>query len=51
MRFSEFQWLVVEEEVSLERPPEAHAVPVLFTDMRQDFGRIEPHKGRFPLAV
>lgn len=50
-RFAEFQWLVVEEEVALERPPEARAVPVLFTDMRQDFGRIEPHKGRFPLAL
>jgi hypothetical protein len=50
-RFSEFQWLVVEEDVALDRVPEARAVPVLFTDMRQDFGRIEPHKGRFPLAV
>ena len=50
-RFSEFQWLVVQEDVALDRPPEARAVPVLFTDMRQDFGRIEPHKGRFPLAV
>ncbi len=50
-RFSEFQWLVVEEDAALERPPEARAVPVLFTDMRQDFGRIEPHKERFPLAV
>lgn len=50
-RLAEFQWLVVEEELTLERPAEARAVPVLFTDMRQDFGRIEPHKGRFPLAV
>ncbi|MBI0537491.1 hypothetical protein D9599_18180 [Roseomonas sp. KE2513] len=50
-RFAEFQWLVVEEDVSLDRPPEARAVPVLFTDMGQDFRRIEPHKGRFPLAV
>ena len=50
-RFSEFQWLVVEEDVALDCRPEARAVPVLFTDMRQDFGRIEPHKGRFPLAV
>jgi len=50
-RFSEFQWLVVEEEVSLERPPEARAVPVLFADLQQDFGRIEPHKGRFPAIV
>jgi len=50
-RFAEFQWLLVEEVVSLDRPPEARAVPVLFTDMRQDFGRIEPHKGRFPSTV
>lgn len=50
-RFAELQWLVVEEDVPLDRPPEARAVPVLFTDMRQDFGRIEPHKGRLPLAV
>ena len=50
-RLSEFQWLLVEEDVPLERPPEARAMPVLFTDMRQDFGRIEPHKGRFPRRV
>lgn len=50
-RLPEFQWLLVEEDVPLERPPEARAVPVLFTDMRQDFGRIESHKGRFPQGV
>lgn len=50
-RFAEFQWLVVEERVTLERPPEARAMHVLFSDMRQDFGRIEPHKGRFPPAL
>ena len=26
-------------------------MPVLFTDMRQDFGRIEPHKERFPFVI
>ena len=50
-RFSEFHWLVVEEHVALENEPEARAVPVLFMDMREDFGRIEPHKGRFPSAL
>ncbi len=50
-RFSEFHWLVVEEHVVLDKEPEARAVPVLFVDMRQDFGRIEPHKGRFPRAL
>lgn len=49
-RFSEFHWLVVEETVTLEQEPEARAVPVLFMDLSQDLGRIEPHKGRFPNA-
>ncbi|WP_245285377.1 hypothetical protein [Bradyrhizobium sp. WSM3983] len=49
-RFSEFHWLVVEETVVLEQEPEARAVPVLFMDFSQDLGRIEPHKGRFPIA-
>lgn len=47
-RFAEFHWLVVEEEVALDKEPEARAVPVLFMDMRQDLGQVEPHKGRFP---
>lgn len=50
-RFSEFHWLVVEETVVLDTEPEARAVPVLFMDMRQDLGRIEPHKARFPSAL
>ena len=50
-RFSEFHWLVVEETVALDQEPEARAVPVLFMDLSQDLGRIEPHKGRFPSAV
>lgn len=49
-RFSEFHWLIVEETVVLEQEPEARAVPVLFMDLSQDLGRIEPHKGRFPSA-
>jgi hypothetical protein len=49
-RFSRFHWLVVEETVPLEQEPEARAVPVLFMDLSQDSGRIEPHKGRFPSA-
>ena len=47
-RFSEFHWLVVEEVVPLDKEPEARAVPMLFMDIREDLGRIEPHKGRFP---
>lgn len=50
-RFSEFHWLVVEETVALEQEPEARAVPMLFMDLSQDLGQIEPHKGRFPGAV
>jgi hypothetical protein len=50
-RFSEFHWLVVEEAVALDQEPEARAVPVLFMDLSQDLGQIEPHKGRFPGAV
>lgn len=49
--FAQFHWLLVEETLPLDRPPEARAVPILFTDMRQDFGRIEPHKGRFAPVV
>lgn len=50
-RFSEFHWLVVEEAVALDQEPEARAVPVLFMDLSQDLGQIEPHKGRFPDVV
>ena len=35
----------------LDQEPEARAVPVLFMDLSQDLGRIEPHKGRFPGAL
>lgn len=50
-RFAEFSWLVVEETVTLDREPEARAVPVLYMDLSRDLGSIEPHKGRFPGAV
>lgn len=50
-RFHEFHWLIVEESVALEQEPEKRAVPVLFMDLSQDLGRIEPHKGRFPAIV
>jgi hypothetical protein len=49
-RFAEFHWLVVEEAVTLDREPEARAVPVLFMNLNKDLGEIEPHKSRFPLA-
>ncbi len=50
-RLSEFHWPVVEETVALDREPEARAVPVMFMNLSEDLGRIEPHKGRFPSAL
>jgi len=51
-RLSMFQWLVVEEELALDPRPAARALPMLFEPMMdRDFGQIEPHKGRFPLAL
>ena len=50
-RLSQFHWLVVEEEVTLDPRPEARATPFMFVDMSRDFGEIEPHLGRFPPAV
>jgi hypothetical protein len=50
-RLAQFHWLVVEEEIEVDPRPEARATPFLFVDMRQDFGEIEPHLGRFPPAV
>ena len=50
-RLAQFYWLVVEEEIELDPRPEARATPLMFMDMRRDFGEIEPHLGRFPPAV
>lgn len=50
-RFSEFAWLVVNETSSLRRSPAERAIPWLFQRADQDWGRIEPHSGRFPAAV
>ncbi|MCS2611005.1 hypothetical protein LLY24_16945 [Halomonas sp. wenzhen-202101] len=50
-RLSEFQWLVVEEEVPVRTNPEARAFPFLDMDISRDLGEIEPHRGRFPQAV
>lgn len=47
-RFSMFQWLVVEEELSLDQKP---GFPRSCVPIDHDFGQIEPHKGRFPPAV
>ena len=51
-RFSEFRWLVVEEEWPLDPRPAARASPFLFNMMLdRDFGQIEPYTGRFAPAV
>ncbi|MFP9139274.1 hypothetical protein ACLI1C_19020 [Devosia sp. XGJD_8] len=50
-RFSRFAWLVVEEIVVLPGKPGGRVLPGLFVDLRQDFGRIEPHKRNFPAPV
>lgn len=44
-RFAQFNWLIIEEIVPLDREPEARAVPMLFMDIGRDFGQIDPHRG------
>jgi hypothetical protein len=50
-RFSEFQWLIVEECVQFASPPGNRALPLLTFDFSGDLGRIEPHEGRYPAPV
>jgi len=49
--FSQFTWLKVAEETELAGEPGARTVPSLFLDLGEDYGRIEPHRRRFPEAV
>jgi hypothetical protein len=51
-RFSQFNWLVVEEQVEHDdNGPEGRRLPGLFVNLGQDFGRIEPHRTGVPSAV
>lgn len=51
-RFSQFNWLVVSEQVPHDdMGPEGRRLPGLFMDLGQDFGRIEPYKTGLPPAV
>ncbi|MBO9111939.1 hypothetical protein J5288_24775 [Agrobacterium sp. S2/73] len=50
-QLAQFRWLVVEENVAVDPRPEARALPILFVDLSQDFGEIDPHIGRFPPVV
>lgn len=51
-RFAEFNWLVVEEEVSHGTvTPGQRCLPSLFGDIDRDFGRIEPYHTGLPKTV
>jgi hypothetical protein len=51
-RFSQFNWLVAEEQVKHDdNGPEGRRLPGLFVNLGQDFGRIEPHQTGLPSAV
>ncbi|MDR3439975.1 hypothetical protein [Telmatospirillum sp.] len=44
---SQFRWIVVEEDVPVEKTPEVRNLPFFFETRDQDFGRIVPHEGKF----
>ena len=50
-RFSQFAWLIVEEDILLDSEPGARAMPFLYKSLRHDFGSIDPHPKSFPDAV
>jgi hypothetical protein len=50
-QYAQFQWLIVEEEVTVVTKPEVRAVPFFGLDLSRDFGEINPYLGRFPKAV
>jgi hypothetical protein len=51
-RFSQFNWLVVDEQVPLDDiGPDGRTLPGLFVNLSQDFGRIVPHKTGLPPSV
>jgi hypothetical protein len=49
-RFARFRWLVVEEKKAITRKPSERAWPIL-TMSSKDLAQIEPHKGKFSVAV
>ncbi|UHH33030.1 hypothetical protein LUW10_14895 [Pseudomonas veronii] len=49
--FSQFHWLIVEEIVATGKDAGDRAVPAFSMMMSRDFGEIDPHKSRFPVAV
>jgi hypothetical protein len=50
-RLAQFHWLVVEEEIEIDREAGARALPFLSMRMDRDLGEIDPHLSRFPSAV
>jgi hypothetical protein len=50
-RLSEFHWLCVKEAITLDTEPGQRATPFLYQDLREDRGRIEPHRSKLPSAV
>lgn len=47
---AQFQWLVVREVTPIASSPGSRALPALF-NMSDEYGRIEPHRRRFPVTV
>ncbi|MEB0208385.1 hypothetical protein [Pseudomonas sp. CCC3.1] len=50
-RFSQFNWLVVEEDVPVAESVGARSTPGFSMMMSRDLGEIDPHESRFPPAV
>jgi hypothetical protein len=50
-RLSEFQWLTTRETTPFTDGVAQRALPFLYMTFSEDYGRIEPHKGRFVPAV
>jgi hypothetical protein len=49
--FAQVQWLVVDEDVTLDPAPSVRAVPLLGSVIGEIDGRIKPHAARLPTAV
>ena len=50
-RLSEFQWLIVEEELPAPARAGQRALPFLYENWSRDFGAIDPHAGSYPGPV
>lgn len=50
-RFQHFNWLVVEEQISINHGADGRELYRFHFDALEDHGRIEPHQGKHPEAV